>query len=209
MDITNLRSVTELDPSGPQIAKPQTNEEAVTEETKKQIISSTVAFVAYCQEKNKKSDSLTLLNFHMWFDGLSRGRIETPIYSDVVAQLTKWHSQLQIPLYVCCNGWNEASKRFLAHTSHGDLTPYFSGYFDDEHGDLTVPGTYMPMLAEMKQSSPESVLFLTKNVAIARAAIGVGMNALLVLTHRRNIQKLDEEGMKLPRVRSLNDIDFV
>lgn len=222
MDIANLRAMAEQEGSGagggggggPQISKEAADQQ--------KIIADVVAYTGHCQAAGKRSDALTLMNFHMWFDGLNRGRLLTPIYSDVAAQLAKWAAPpLAIRVYICCNGWSQASRRFLAHTSHGDLTPYFAGYFDTEHGELTEAATYGAMIAQMQADGggggaggappppPESMLFLTKDVTVARAAIAAGLNAILVLTHRRSIQKLDEEGKKLPRVRSLNDIEFV
>lgn len=39
--------------------------------------------------------------------------------------------------------------------------------------------------------------------------MAAGLIVVLVLTHRRNIEKLDSEAKRLPRVRSFNEIEFV
>jgi len=144
----------------------------------------------------------------MWFDGLKRGKIEMPVYSDVVSKLKKWSTELHIKLYVLSNGWSEATKRFMAMTNHGDLSVLIEDYFDTELGELNEPATYTKALAVIKEPA-ESVLFLTKNAGEARAAMTAGLNAILVLTHRRNIEKLDEEGKKIPRIRSFNELAIV
>ena len=52
---------------------------------------------------------------------------------------------------------------------------------------------------EKNKEPAGSVLLLTKDAAEAKAALANGMSAILVLTHRRNIEKLDEEAKKIPR----------
>ena len=198
MDITNLQSMAKLEPNAPQIP---------TDAAQAVLIEAAVAFVAYCVDKGKTSDAITLLRFHMWFDGFKRGRIETPVYSDVASKLRKWRHGDKVRLFVVSNGWSEATKRFLMRTNHGDLNALIEDHFDTELGELTEPATFQKALDVIKEP-PESVLFLTKSASEARAALNAGLSAILVMTHRRNIEKLDEDGKKIPRVRSFNDIEF-
>ena len=145
--------------------------------------------------------------FHVWFDGYDKGRIETPVYSDVAIQIQKWRCDLQIQLYVLSNGWAEANRRFLSKTNHGDLNLLISGHFDTTIGSFLSPDTYQKVLAEIKRS-PEEVLFLTKSADEARTAQSVGIAVVLVMTHRRNIEKLEEADKSLPRIRSFNELEF-
>ena len=199
MDIANLRIQANLEPDVPQI--PAEAEQAA-------LINATVAYIEYCEDKKKTSDAITLLRFHMWFDGLKRNRIETPVYSDVASKLKQWHMERNIRLFVFSNGWTEATKRFLKRTNHGDMSTLIEDYFDTEQGELTEPDTFRKAMDLIKEPA-EKVLFLTKNAAVGRAALIAGLNVMLVMTHRRSIHKLDEESKKIPRVRSFNDIEFI
>lgn len=210
-DINNLRkeAMNMNNPSVPQIP------EMVDEGDRSKVIDAVAAYVRYCSDTNKQKNEINIvgnamivLRFHMWFDGLKRGRLQTPIYSDVNSQLKKWHDEKGTKLYVVSNGWADATKRFLTKTNHGNLEVLIEGHFDTTLGSLNDPSTYDKVL-ELIKVPAENVLFLTKCAEEGRAALQAGLNSILVLTHRRNIEKLDEESKKLPRVRSFNDLVFV
>ena len=110
-------------------------------------------------------------------------------------------------MYVLSNGWALASKRFLSQTNHGDLNELITDYFDSDLGQLTDKSTYQKVLEQIKESA-ENVLFLTKNAREGQAALSAGLSVVLVMTHRRNIEKLSDEEKKIPRVRTFNDIEF-
>lgn len=143
----------------------------------------------------------------MWFDGYQKNRLETPVYSDVAIQIQKWRCDQEIKLYVLSNGWAEASKRFLTKTNHGDLNLLIDGYFDSSLGPLNEPATFETLLNRI-QEKPENVILLTKSSEQGQAAQQLGLTVVLVLTHRRNIEKLDEKGRQMPRVRSFNELEF-
>lgn len=151
---------------------------------------------------------LLAFSFHMWFDGYKRERIETPVYSDVAIQIQKWRCDLEIKLVVLSNGWAEATKRFLSRTNHGDMNLLIDEHLDTTLGQLTAAETFSKVLEKVQLPAAE-VLFLTKNADEAKAAIAAGLIVVMVLTHRRNIEKLDAEAKRLPRVRSFNEIEFV
>lgn len=148
-----------------------------------------------------------MCRFHVWFDGYDKNRLETPIYSDVAIQIQKWRCDMQILLYVFSNGWAEANKRFLAKTNHGDLNLLISGHYDTTMGPSNEPDTFKRLLGAIKQKA-EDVLFLTKAPAEAHAATAAGISCVLVMTHQRNIDKLDEADKEAPRIRSFNELEF-
>ena len=133
--------------------------------------------------------------------------METHVYSDVAIQLQKWRCDLQIRLFVFSNGWTEATRRFLTKTNHGDLNLLIDAHFDSSIGPLGEAATFQKMLDEIKQK-PEDVLFLTKWPEEARAAKSLGITSVLVLTHRRNIDNLDEADKAMDRIRTFNELDF-
>lgn len=143
----------------------------------------------------------------MWFDAYSRNLLETPVYSDVAIQIQKWRCDQDIKLYVFSNGWAEATRRFLTKTNHGDLNLLIDDYFDTSLGQLSDANTFTKVLNKINEKS-ENVVFLTKSPDEGRAAQSIGLTVVLVLTHRRNIERLDEEARRMPRVRSFNEIEF-
>ena len=82
-----------------------------------------------------------------------------------------------------------------------------SGHYDTTIGPTTEPETYRKLLSRIKQKSSD-VLFLTKSPDEARAANSVGIVTVLVMTHRKNIEKLDESEKAMPRIRSFNELEF-
>jgi len=198
-DIENLRNQASTEPDSPQI--PKEGDSAI-------LLESIIRYVTFCVDNKKESKALVIFRFHMWFDGFRRQRIETPVYSDVAIQMQKWRNQLGIKQYVFSNGWAEATKRFLTCTNHGDLNLLLDGYYDTSFGSLTDAATFDKVIAQIKEPHNQ-VLFLTKSSDEGRAAFQAGLIVVLVLTHRRNIEKLDEEARRMPLVRSFNEIEFV
>ena len=199
-DIENLREQAKRDEAAPKIPGPEAGRPA--------LIDATVACVTHCAECKKENKAITLLRFHMWFDGYKRERIETPVYSDVAIQIQKWRCDQDIKLFVFSNGWAEATKRFLSRTNHGDMNLLIEDHFDTTLGPLTTQATFVKV-SEKVQLPAQDLLFLTKSADEACAAQNAGLIVVLVLTHRRNIEKLDGEARRIPRVRSFNELEFV
>jgi len=150
-----------------------------------------------------------IYRFHVWFDGFERGKITTPVYSDVAVHIQKWCSA-KIKLYIVSNGWAEATKRFMSKTSHGDLTALIADEFDPTIGPLTSAGTFKKILDKIKEK-PEEVIFLTKVPAEGKAAKEAGMGVILVITHNKGVDTAKEEVIgeqEIPIARSFTQIEF-
>jgi methionine salvage enolase-phosphatase E1 len=86
----------------------------------------------------------------------------------------------------------------MSNTNYGDLN--LSGnHFDTSFGSLTGKESYKNILAKIGEQ-PEGVIFLTKSPEEAKAVKEI-------LTHRRNIQKLDESDKQMTRIRSFNELE--
>ncbi len=72
---------------------------------------------------------------------------------------------------------------------------------------LTDKRSFTKILAKIGEQ-PENVIFLTKSGEEARAAKEAGITPVLVLTHRTNIEKLDEVDKQFQRIRSFNELEF-
>ena len=163
-------------------------------------------FVLSSMEMKKESSALQNFRFNMWFDGYKKKKVKTPVYSDVAIQLKKW-KDMGIKIYILSNGWKEANKTFFSHTSHGDLNLMIDDHFDSSDGSLDSKETYSKIATKLGQPV-DDCLFLTKSGKEGLVAKEAGMRIVLVLTHRKNIEKLSEEEKGLPRIRTFNDLEF-
>ncbi|XP_054167628.1 enolase-phosphatase E1-like [Oppia nitens] len=167
---------------------------------------SVATYVLAAVDAKKESKGLQMFKFYMWFYGFEKGKLETPVYSDVPIQARKW-KDMDVKLYMLSNGWTEFTKRALSKTSHGDLNLLIDGHYDSSEGQLNNKETYTKLLAKLKVK-PDECLFMTKSAEAAHAAKEAGISILLVLTHRKNIEKLTEEEKQMPRIRSFNELEF-
>ncbi|XP_017494780.1 PREDICTED: enolase-phosphatase E1-like, partial [Rhagoletis zephyria] len=145
-------------------------------------------------------------SFHVWFDGYKRGKITTPVYSDVAVHIQKWATELK--LYVLSNSWAEASRKFLQKTSNGDLNALIVKQFDTTLGQLTSPATYQNLIAKTKDQ-PANTVFLTMGIDEAKAAKAAGLQVVLVLTHSEEVDAITDTVSDIPIARSFTQIEFV
>lgn len=110
-------------------------------------------------DNDRKFGPLKALQGLIWQAGYENQDYHGHIYGDVVVALTDW-KQAGIKLYVYSSGSVLAQKLLFAHTSFGDLTPVFSGYFDTAIGHKREAGAYANILQSIKLEGPE-VLFLS------------------------------------------------
>ncbi|UXI21810.1 hypothetical protein NH340_JMT07753 [Sarcoptes scabiei] len=199
-DITRLREQSKKD-EGPKIFGPECDRE--------EIERSICQYVFKCLNELRENDAINIFRLHMWFDGYNRNKIETPVYSDVAIQIKHWRITQNIKLYVLSNGWVEATKRFMAKTNHGDLNLLIDGHFDSTSGPLDDPNTFRRVVEQISLP-PTQVLFLTKSPSENKAALEAGLNSILVMTHRRDLARLDDKMKKnICYVRSFNEITFI
>jgi enolase-phosphatase E1 len=163
-------------------------------------------YVLAMTETKKESSGIQMFRFNVWFDGYRKKKITTPIYSDVAIQIKKW-KDLGIKVYVLSNGWKAANKKFLSQTSHGDLNLLLDGHYDNSEGALDNKDTYTKIAGKISQPV-DQCLFLTKSGAEGLAAKSAGMPAVLVMVHRKNVDKLTEEEKAMPRIRTFNELEF-
>ena len=176
--------------------------DAPEEEQKKSVAEYMVTAV----DTKKESSGVQAFRFNMWFDGYKKGKIKTPIYSDVAIQVKKWKDS-GLKIYVLSNGWKEATKKFLGTTTTGDLNLMVDDHFDTTEGKLDDKQTYTN-IAQKIGLTVDQCLFLTKSGPEGLAAKQAGMPTVLVMTHRKNIDKLTDEERTLNKIRSFNELEF-
>ncbi len=114
-----------------------------------------------CQwiDEDKKVTALKTLQGMIWQAGYQNGDYTGHLYRDAYEYLKKWH-EAGIKLYVFSSGSVYAQKLLFAHTQFGDMTSFFSGYFDTNIGDKRSPVAYRRIAQHMACPAQE-IVFLS------------------------------------------------
>lgn len=126
--------------------------------------------------EDKKITPLKTLQGILWREAYQSGNIKGHIYPDVPLALKKWKDQ-NIRLGVFSSGSVEAQKLIFGYSESGDLTPYFSHYFDTKTGGKRDTATYQK-IAEVIQLEPVHILFLSDITEELEAARNAGYQTI-------------------------------
>lgn len=124
-------------------------------------------------DEDRKITPLKSLQGLIWAQGYAAGELQGHVYADTPECLRQWHEQ-GIRLYVYSSGSVAAQKLIFGHSSAGDLTPLFSGYFDTRIGAKRETSAYQAILAEIGLPA-DQVLFLSDIGAELDAAREAGL----------------------------------
>lgn len=124
-------------------------------------------------DEDKKITPLKTLQGLIWEAGYLNGDFHGHVYDDVVRKLREWHGW-GIKLYVYSSGSVHSQRLLFSHTTHGDLTPLFSGYFDTNIGHKRDTASYATINRQLGLS-PSEILFLSDVKEELDTARDVGM----------------------------------
>ncbi len=133
--------------------------------------------------EDRKITSLKTLQGLLWEDGYKRGIFKTHLYEEVYSCLKVWKEK-GIALYVYSSGSVHAHKLLFSHSSFGDLTPLFSGFFDTKIGSKRDPSSYVA-IANTLQLPPNEIFFLSDIAEELDAAESAGISTYLVCREGR------------------------
>ncbi|HSX25813.1 MAG TPA: acireductone synthase [Chlamydiales bacterium] len=150
----------------------------VKEMAKVESLDQVIGTLLSWMEQDKKLTPLKTLQGLMWDEGYRRGDFQGHLYEDAYLQMKGWKER-GMPLYVYSSGSVHAQKLLFSHSNYGDITPFFSGYFDTKVGIKKESASYTA-IAEKMGLAPEEVLFLTDSMDEVKAAKAVGMQTVLV-----------------------------
>lgn len=157
-------------------------------------------------DADRKHTALKALQGMLWKDGYDAGDFRAHVYDDAVASLRRWHAAGKA-LYVYSSGSVPAQRLLFGHSTAGDLTPLFSGYFDTDVGGKREARSYRNILDQLG-AEPADVLFLSDIVEELNAAREAGLATTLV--DRREDYPEPRTGAAMQghaRVTSFSDID--
>jgi enolase-phosphatase E1 len=135
--------------------------------------------LVHWMNQDKKITPLKTLQGMMWETGYNQGDFQGHVYQDAFEELKQWKEQ-GLALYVYSSGSVPAQKLLFSHSTYGDLTPLFSGYFDTKVGGKKESSSYRN-IAEQLKLAPEKILFLSDTIEELNAAREAGMQTLLIL----------------------------
>lgn len=129
-------------------------------------------------EADQKVTSLKAVQGLIWHEGYRTQAYTSHIYADAATCLRQWQRQ-GVPLYVYSSGSIAAQKLLFAHTTAGDLTPCFRGYFDTTTGAKVDPASYGKIAAALGLPAGE-LLFLSDHAGELAAAQQAGWSVCAV-----------------------------
>jgi enolase-phosphatase E1 len=133
----------------------------------------TVRVLERWMDEDRKITPLKTLQGMIWRAGYVSGELRGHVYDDAAERLRAWHER-GIALYVYSSGSVAAQKLLFGHSTAGDLTPLFSGYFDTTTGGKLEARSY-ERIALAIALPPSDVLFLSDSVAELDAARQAGL----------------------------------
>ena len=83
--------------------------------------------------EDRKENSLKALQGMLWQKGYQEDAFKGHVYADAADYLQRWHDR-GLRLFVYSSGSVKAQKLIFGFSEAGDLTPFFSGYFDTRVG---------------------------------------------------------------------------
>lgn len=126
--------------------------------------------------EDRKITPLKTLQGVLWEKGYRDGVLKGHVYPDVAPNLKKWKEH-GIGLGVFSSGSVPAQKLIFGYNISGDLTPYFSHYFDTNTGGKRDSETYAK-IAKALQLEASGILFLSDIVEELEAADSNGFQTI-------------------------------
>ncbi|HSC74778.1 MAG TPA: acireductone synthase [Pseudomonadales bacterium] len=123
--------------------------------------------------EDRKITPLKALQGMLWEHGYRNRDYRAHVYPDAFEQLQRWHDA-GVPLYVYSSGSIQAQKLFFAYSEFGDMTRFFSGYFDTTSGSKQEVASYQRIAAAIGIPG-EDILFLSDIVGELDAAKQAGL----------------------------------
>ena len=127
-------------------------------------------------EEDRKITPLKTVQGILWQNGYESGEIKGHVYEEVADSLKSWKEK-GLELGVFSSGSIAAQKLIFGFSEAGDLTAYFTHYFDTTTGGKREMETY-PKIADAVDVPAEAILFLSDIVEELEAAKAAGFQTV-------------------------------
>ncbi|KAL4237572.1 Enolase-phosphatase E1 [Mactra antiquata] len=187
---------------------------AKTDDNKEAVVKAVVDNVKALMDADSKTTALKELQGHMWREAYKTKKVEGELFEDVAPVLQQLAEE-DFMLYIYSSGSVEAQKLLLAHSSDGDVTDMFTGFFDTTSGPKTESSSYETINKAISEDvaddevTPGEILFLTDSPEEAKAACGAKWQAVLVdrsMDQEGGIEFTDEHRQTFMVIENLNDL---
>lgn len=136
-------------------------------------------------DEDRKVTPLKALQGMIWAQGYAEGALRGHVYPEVADWLRQWSAQ-GLRLYVYSSGSEEAQRLIFGHSQAGDLTKFFSGYFDTRIGGKREVSSYQRIGEQLSLPASE-ILFLSDIGEELDAAQGAGLRTCQLLRDPRTV----------------------
>lgn len=123
-------------------------------------------------DEDRKHHGLKAIEGMIWEEGYRTGAFTADVYDDVLPRLQQWRAQ-GVRLGIFSSGSEQAQRLLFTHTDHGDLTHYFTHFFDTRVGGKRDPLTYTRISHEIGLP-PQEIHFLSDVEKELDAAVEAG-----------------------------------
>lgn len=126
--------------------------------------------------EDRKVTPLKTFQGMVWEQGFKSGAIKGHIFPDVKPALERWKA-MDMKLAIFSSGSIAAQKQLFGFSTEGDLTPYFSAYFDTTTGMKRDEQTYQLIVQQLNVPAG-NVLFLSDIHQELEAAQAAGLRTI-------------------------------
>ncbi|TGK23048.1 acireductone synthase [Leptospira yasudae] len=158
----------------------------------------------YCKHLvsvDRKSGPLKEIQGRIWKKGYESGELKSTMFEDVSDFLNRIQTAGKRAA-VYSSGSVQAQKLIFEYSNSGNLTGYFSGYFDTAVGGKRESSSYTK-IAEQLKIAPEKILFFTDIKEEADAAVEAGFKATVLERPGNNAQPAHSH----PRISSFQNLN--
>jgi enolase-phosphatase E1 len=141
-------------------------------------------------DEDRKHPALKALQGMIWLEGYREGEFQAHVYPDAAQALRQWHANGH-RLAVYSSGSVPAQKLLFGHSTEGDLSALFSGWFDTAVGGKREVQSYRNIVTQLDVAA-HGVVFLSDIVEELDAAREAGLRT--VLLDRRQDYPMPRQG---------------
>ena len=128
-------------------------------------------------DRDRKSPGLKLLQGRIWEGGYRAGILKGEVFADVPPALERWRDAgLDVAIY--SSGSELAQRLIFGSTADGDLTRFFSRFFDTAVGAKDAPASYRRIAAELGRAT-DRIVFISDVTTELDAAGSAGCGVIL------------------------------
>ncbi|OBZ82677.1 Enolase-phosphatase E1 [Choanephora cucurbitarum] len=134
--------------------------------------------IEWQMKADRKIGALKSFQGFMWKEGYESGVLRGVVYDDVVPAFDQWKAAGK-KIYIYSSGSVPAQKLLVGYSTKGDLSSYFSGYFDTSIGLKVESQSYKNIAEQIKEDQHHRILFITDNIKEVLAASEAGYQVVI------------------------------